>query len=116
MSEEFRRAKRRRALETIEVFDTMAETIIGRIGNVSESGMMVLAAQSLTDDALYQLRFNVNSGPGRAQRIDVGAHQLWLEDASSTGQHWCGFRFIDISPEHLEALRAWIESPGGQYA
>jgi hypothetical protein len=116
MSEEFRRAKRRRALETIEVFDVMAETNIGRIGNVSESGMMVLAAQSLLDDALFQLRFNVPGSQGRPQRIDVGAHQLWLEDASSTGQHWCGFRFIDISPDHLDALRAWIDAPGGQYA
>lgn len=116
MSEEYRRAKRRRALETIEVFDTMAEKIIGRIGNLSESGMMVLAFENVVDDALFQLRFHLPVGEGRPHRIDVGAHQLWLEDASSTGQQWCGFRFIDVGPEHLETLREWIEAPGGQYA
>lgn len=116
MSEEFRRAKRRRALETIDVFDVMTEQIIGRIGNLSESGMMVLATQVLTDDALFQLRFNLPEGGNRPHRIDVGSHQLWSEEASSPGQHWCGFRFIDIGQDDLETLRAWIDAPGGQYA
>ncbi len=116
MSEEFRRAKRRRALETIEVFDTMSDKALGRIGNLSESGMMVLAVEALTDDALFQLRFHLPTDEGRPHRIDVGAHQLWLENASGPGQHWCGFRFIDVGPDHLETLRAWIEAPGGQYA
>jgi len=116
MSEEFRRAKRRRALENIEVYDTIAERVIGRIGNLSESGMMVLAFEEIAEDALFQLQFQLPTGDARPHRIDVGAHQLWSEGASSPGQHWSGFRFIDIGPDHLDTLRVWIESPGGQYA
>jgi hypothetical protein len=116
MSEEYRRAKRRRALEAIDVFDTMSEKTLGRIGNLSESGMMVLATEPLLDDALFQLRIQLPSINGQPHRVDVGAHHLWVEEASAPGQHWSGFRFIDIGPDDLEALRLWIDSPGGQYA
>ena len=30
---------------------------MGRIGNLSRSGMMVICSQRLNDDALYQIRF-----------------------------------------------------------
>ena len=113
MSVNHRRARRRRAQETIEVVDTMTEMVVGRIGNISESGMMLLANVHLMDDALFQLRFALPDGRGRS--IEIGSHQLWSDAASQPGQFWAGFRFIDISPEDAGALRAWIEQPGGQY-
>lgn len=117
MSTEYRRAKRRRALETIEVVDTMTEQVVGRIGNISESGMMMLATVHLMDDALFQFRFNLpeGMGRGRGRSVEVGSHQLWSDAANVPGQFWAGFRFIEISPEDAAHLRAWIEQPGGQY-
>ncbi|MFA5683973.1 MAG: PilZ domain-containing protein [Lysobacteraceae bacterium] len=114
--EEYRRAKRRRAQEPIDVFDTMAEQTIGRIGNLSETGMMLLVTREMLDDALFQLRFVLPHGASGGRRIEVGAHQLWSEEASSPGQFWCGFRFIDIAPDDLDLLRLWVDAPGGEYA
>ncbi len=116
MSEDFRRAKRRRAVEPIEVVDSMTEQSIGRVGNLSESGLMLMASRELLDDALFQLRFRLPMPGGGAREIEVGAHQLWSEQANMPGQHWCGFRFIDISPDGLETLREWVDAPGSQYA
>lgn len=112
---EARRAKRKRAAEAIDVVDTMTEQVVGRIGNLSESGMMMLATVQLMDDALFQFRFSLPDGNARGHGIEVGSHQLWSDAANVPGQFWAGFRFIDVSPEDLAALRAWIDQPGGQF-
>lgn len=111
---EYRRARRRSASDLIEVIDTMTEQPIGRIGNISESGMMLMTGLKLCDDALYQLRFTLDDGL-RSHPIEIGSHHLWSDDANVPGQYWAGFRFIDISPEDAAQLRAWIERPGGQF-
>ena len=112
---EYRRAKRKRAAEAIDVVDTMTEQVVGRIGNISETGMMMLATTQLMDDALFQFRFALPDGSTRGRGIEVGSHQLWSDAANVPGQFWAGFRFIDISPEDAAVLRAWIDQPGGQY-
>lgn len=116
MNNEYRRSKRRKADATIDVRDVMVEQQIGRIGNLSETGMLMLSSVELTDDALYQLRFPLIDRTGKRREIEVGAHQLWSDAANVGGHYWCGFRFIDIGADDLRALREWIEEPGGQYA
>ena len=111
---EYRRSKRRRAADVIEVFDTMTEQSVGRIGNISESGMMLIASRRLHDDALYQLRFTLDDGV-RPRALEVGAHHLWTDDANVPGQLWAGLRFIDIATDDAKHLREWIERPGGQF-
>ena len=39
------------------VTDTMTERVVGRIGNLSETGMLLIASAPLVEDALYQFRF-----------------------------------------------------------
>jgi hypothetical protein len=113
---EFRRAKRRRVPETIELFDTMTEQVVGRIGNLSETGMLALTSVPLVDDALYQLRFALIDRHGRRHEMEVGAHQLWSDPANVAGQCWSGFRFIEMAREDNSLLREWVEEPGGEYA
>lgn len=115
MSDEYRRAKRKQVAERIDVIDTMIEATIGLIGNISETGAMLLTNQPMTDDALYQLRFGVSDGAGQRREVSIGAHQLWSEPANTPGQHWVGFRFIDVGQSDLEMLRAWIDLPGSEY-
>ena len=112
---EYRRAKRKRAQENIDVIDTMTEQVVGRIGNISETGMMMLATIHLTDDALFQFRFTLPDHTARGRSIEIGSHQLWSDAANVPGQFWAGFRFIDISPDDATLLRNWIDQPGGQY-
>ena len=112
---EFRRAPRRRAVETIEVFDSMAEQVVGRVGNLSESGMLLLATRPMTDDALYQLRFRLAGAGAPPRQIEVGAHQLWTEPANVEGQYWCGFRFIALASDDVEHLRRWVEEASGDH-
>ena len=62
---EFRRSRRRQLAETVQVTDCMTEMVIGHIGNVSETVMLVMSNAPLVADALYQLRFGLPDGPVR---------------------------------------------------
>ncbi|WP_027079096.1 PilZ domain-containing protein [Luteimonas mephitis] len=115
MINEFRRARRRKAADTIMVTDAMTERVVGHIGNLSESGMLLIASEALVDDALYQLQFALPDGAGKSAMVEVGAHLLWMDRASAPGQAWIGFRFIAIAPKHRIHLQKWIEAPGGHY-
>jgi len=114
MTQEFRRAKRRKASDTILVTDTMTGHVIGRIGNVSQTGLLLIASEPLVDDALYQLQFALPHDQGPVA-IDVGAHLLWMDHASARSQLWAGFRFIALGAEQSRKLRSWIEAPGSHY-
>ena len=115
MIDEFRRARRRKVDATVLVVDTMVDAVVGRLGNISETGMLLMASGPLVEDALYQFRFNLNDPQGRETSIEVGAHLLWQDAAHASGQRWTGFRFITVPEEHMLQLRSWIDGPGGQY-
>lgn len=115
MSSEFRRAKRRKVEQRVEVLDTMTERVLGHLSDLSETGMLLIANQPLTSDALYQLRFKLQDGNGHGHTMEVGAHELWSDPAAAPGQVWTGFRFIDLSASDLILLRSWVTAPGSQH-
>lgn len=108
MITEARRSPRRQPAGLIPVHDFIADAPIGRIGNVSEGGMLLLASAPLVEDALYQLSFALPDRDGSAVEIRVGVHLLWSEPAHAPGQAWAGFRFLTLSDEHRERLREWV--------
>jgi hypothetical protein len=110
---EHRRSPRRKVADTILVSDTMTEEVVGRIGNLSDGGMLLMASQALNDDALYQFRFRLPGMEGA--ELEVGAHLLWCDRASTPGQFWAGFRFISMTDHHRDRLRDWVDAPGAAY-
>ena len=92
MIQEFRRARRRKAADMIQVSDAMTGEMVGRIGNLSESGLLLIASSSLENDALYQLRFTLpgrSAGAGhrhRGQEHHIAPrHSLQLRDRALAG-------------------------------
>ena len=49
MIDEFRRARRRKVSDTIMVIDAMTDSVVGRIGNISETGMLLIASFNTLD-------------------------------------------------------------------
>ena len=107
MNRDLRRARRRKADATILVVDAMTDEALGRLGNLSETGLLLMAATALPDDALFQLRFAL-PGAGGPVPVEVGAHLLWQDAAGASGQCWSGFRFITVPPDAAYALRDWV--------
>lgn len=112
---DYRRAKRRKVGNAIDVVDTMTGQAIGKLSNLSETGMLLILGQPLTSDALYQLRFTLPNEGGSTRSVEVGAHELWSDEAAAPGQVWTGFRFIDVAPEDVAYIREWVDAPGSQY-
>jgi hypothetical protein len=112
---EFRRAKRRKVGYDVEIVDLMTEEVVGRLSNLSETGMLIIANQRLANDALYQFRLRLPDTSGVERAIDLGAHELWADEAAAPGQVWTGFRFIDLAPNDLLYLRDWVDAPGSTY-
>lgn len=115
MSNDYRRAKRRKANEAIDVLDSMTEAVVGQVSNLSETGMLLIVRERMVSDALYQFSLQLPTTGSQRRTIELGAHELWSDDAGSSGQSLAGFRFIDMSPEDAAHIRHWVESPGGQY-
>ncbi len=111
MPAEHRRYPRKRTTDFVQVVNTMTDEIVGRLGDLSASGMMLLAEKELVDDGLFQFRFNLPAAGGRSRVIEVGAHELWSATVGNGEQFLCGFRFIDISPEDETAVATWVETP-----
>ncbi len=105
MIHDARRAPRRHVSDVVPVIDTMTDGVVGQLGNLSETGMLLIASAPLLEDALYQLRFHLS---GRGQALNVGVHLLWSVAANTPGQSWCGFRFLTISDEQRAFIRDWV--------
>ena len=111
---EYRRAKRRK-VGNIDVVDTMTSQVIGKLSNLSETGMLLILGEAVISDALFQLRFTLTDYDGGNRSVEVGAHELWSDEAAAPGQVWTGFRFIDVGPEDVAFIRDWVDEPGSQY-
>lgn len=115
MSSEFRRAKRRKVEQRIEVLDLMTERVVGHLSDLSETGMLLIANQPLVSDGLYQVRIKLADPHGHEHTLEIGAHELWSDAAAAPGQVWTGLRFIDMSPSDLLFVRSWVAAPGGEH-
>lgn len=105
---EHRRSRRKDAFVTIPVTNKMTGEVMGRIGNLSADGMLMVCENDLVDGALFQIGFELVNGDGRPQAIEVGAQEMWLESANVPGQYWAGFHFIDISDQDLDTIESWL--------
>lgn len=112
---DYRRAKRRKVGNAIDVTDTMTGQVVGKLSNLSETGMLLILGEALASDGLYQLRFALPNESGSPRSVEVGAHELWSDEAAAPGQVWTGFRFIDVAPEDVAYIREWVDAPGSQY-
>lgn len=109
MSGEFRRRPRLALVDMIPVVDAMTGESVGHIGNLSETGMLLIAREPLADDALYQFRFRLTGADRRETEYELGAHLLWKDEQSAPGMIWTGFRFLAVPEKQVSALRAWID-------
>jgi hypothetical protein len=105
---EKRRLPRKRPDVPLQVVDAMTGEVVGRLGNISLEGMMLITQRPLAEDALFQFLFHLPDSHGRLHPIEVGVHEQWTDGGSARGNAWTGFRFIDIAADDERILREWL--------
>lgn len=111
---DIRRHPRKPVEDHLPVQNSISNQSMGRIGNLSIDGMMLIQSQRPNDDALYQVSFSLRDGHGQTLTIEVGIHETWTEDASVPGQIWSGFEIIDIAEPDRERLRRYLDGGGSR--
>ena len=113
MNDERRSAPRKPTSVPIEVTDSISGENIGRIGNLSRTGLMLICHRPLNDNALYQLRFRLPNPRGINDEIETGVHTMWTDQAATNGYQWSGLRIISISGAAAASLDHWLELSRG---
>src|SRR6185312_5883739 len=93
----------------IEVVDSISGENIGRVGNLSRNGMMLICHRPLRDDALYQLKFRLPDKRYPPTEVETGVHTMWPELAATNGYQWSGLRIISIRGAAVASLDRWLE-------
>ncbi|MBX3690760.1 PilZ domain-containing protein [Dokdonella sp.] len=108
MSKHRRRSPRKTAHVAINVTNAMTGEPMGRIGNLSADGMLLVCNRKVADNALFQLSFELVDADGVPRMIEVGVHEQWSEPANMPGHFWVGFQFIDVAPEDVATISSWL--------
>lgn len=106
-SSENRRARRKRANFTSDVIDVVQGNVIGQLGDLSATGMMLIGTHSPETGAIYQFRLPLPGLGTRPRQIEVGVQAQW-QRPSENRQVWAGFRIIAISDTDAANLHAWL--------
>lgn len=89
-----------------DLIDQMVGMSLGKLVNLSTSGLMIVTAQPVETDSLYQVEC-VSHGPnGQVTRFSAGVVVLWVKEASSRDTRWVGMQIIDIGTEERKSLLA----------
>lgn len=106
-----RRRKQRKSVNSAEIVtDVITGHPIGRIGNLSGTGMLLISSSAPCSGAIYQMRLPLpsNDSDRAPQYIEIGVQEQWHEQAAVAGQFWTGYRIIAISEEDIARLKAWL--------
>ena len=83
---------------------------IGRLIDISLSGLMLLSLVDVPINRVYQLALELPEELGCGKWIGFGAESLWSESSMEPTRQWVGFHIIDISDESRALLGKLIEA------
>jgi hypothetical protein len=110
MSSVKRRSPRKRATDVIMVNNAMTGESMGRIGNLSNDGMMLIAPKELGDEYYYQVSFHLLIPGKPPQKMELGVQCLWADKSRSGGNYWAGCKLVDIAEADEAVLETWLEN------
>jgi hypothetical protein len=104
-----RRHARKPVGHALMISNSMTAETLGRVGNLSADGMMLITSRPMHEGWYFQVGFALQVGKLPARRLDVGIQCLWTEAARTAGSHWTGCKIIDIGEEDQQMLLRWLE-------
>jgi c-di-GMP-binding flagellar brake protein YcgR len=83
----------------------------GRALNASEGGLLVYLTEKMEIGQFLRLKLFFPSG-SELNGIELITEVVWMDihPGKDWGDHRCGLRFVDISPEDLNKLKRFLRS------
>ena len=106
-----RRIERHQLPYFLKVFNSITDTPIGFLGNVSEDGLMLISQLPMMIGADFDLRLKIPVGDRCQQVIDLRACCLWCHEDATPHHYDAGFSLQRAPPEYgqlVEALRQYF--------
>jgi hypothetical protein len=103
-----RKSVRKRVTQAMMVTDAFTGESLGRIGNLSNDGLMLIAPKELPDEHVFQLQFTLLGNGLTPHRVEIGVQALWCDQARTANTYWAGCKMIDISPSDQAMLKQWV--------
>lgn len=109
-----RRSQPRRTLSgVVNVVNQFDETVLGRLVNVTNAGLMLVSPTPLATDTLYQSILALPEELNGVRQIELGMDCLWTSPTHpDADMYWSGCHIIDISQEMMAHLLVLIEEFG----
>jgi hypothetical protein len=106
-----RRIERHQLPYFLKVFNRTNDKFMGNLGNVSETGLMLISELPLLVGPVFYLQLKVPAEDGTYQLIDIDANCLWSHEDATPGIYDSGFRIKSVPPEYeqlVSALRGYF--------
>ena len=110
---EKRKLPRKKAPDSVRVYDRATNTAIGQVVNISIGGMLLISDEPIPTDRVFQLRLSLPEPILGKDSVMFGAESLWASPAMVEDYFWTGLQIIDISEADSRILEMLIEAWGG---
>jgi c-di-GMP-binding flagellar brake protein YcgR len=82
----------------------------GRARNISQGGLEIYFPEKMQVGDHLKLKLYFSSFESKLNTIEAQAVVVWIDLLSSDDEYRSGVRFVDISPEELTRIKAFLES------
>lgn len=112
MEQEHSRATRLRLQQFLTVHDAGNHQLVGRLVDLSITGMMLISNQSLPVEQEYRLEIRVPANH-EVTGLTLQAVSVWCRNNPNNLSHFgVGFRFRNITADTVSLLEKLMHAPG----
>ena len=104
------RAKRAAPTKIIRVVDTHTKSIVGKLVNISETGMKLLMDESILDDQDLTLSLVIKNRQGDPQYIEIIPEIVWLNKLENSENVEAGFKISCVNLKSKFRLKTAINA------
>ena len=109
--DERRKLDRKYLIVYSRVFERNLGRMLGYLGDLSQSGAMIISEQAQTINSVLPLRFDLpDLNLFKASQLDISARVAHCEPDINPAFYNIGFEFLEVSPEQGEIIEKMMEA------
>ncbi|MFC1475994.1 PilZ domain-containing protein [Candidatus Zixiibacteriota bacterium] len=105
-----RRKTRRQADQSHFVYDSKTGAVMGRVADMTEQGLMLLADKQIQPDTKFQCRMPLPENTQGNNDISFEAESKWCLLDEKSGQYHTGYEFRTMTADNIARLQKLLKS------